>query len=774
MSTLSWRVFRLPLLLSLLWCLLLLFLFRWTVQREDEYATELARIQTKTLFTTIVDTRAWNANSSGVWVRESPNYPPNPWLPEDERTLRDENGRLLIHINPSYMTRLIAENYSSPLASFRISSLSPKRPENRADQWESRALRSFTNGTPDTFELTQGKKGLLYRYMAPLAAKEACLHCHPQNKAGDILGGISVSISADPLLDAAARRKKTTGLAFGLIGLIGVVGIGGATFQINRKRELAEASNRAKSAFLANMTHDMRTPLTGIVGMTDLLEREASTGRHRFLLANLREAANSLLTLVDGIMRYSLLEADRQPAPCVPFSLRTELEACTSILRPACTSRDLGLTVLIDDSVPDRLRGDSFRLRQAIGNLLGNAVKFTEKGSVTLRVARKSGEAAEEAAFLSFQIIDTGSGIPREEQERIFETFEQGSGAQQKGDAGNGVGLGLSIARSIARRFGGDLTLSSTPGMGSVFTMTARFELAAPGDAIPEPPQAAPAAQALPQAAPGTRLLVAEDSPVTALFFDEVLAKAGYDVKTAATGQEVLRLLCEHRPALAVLDIRLPDMTGIDIARRIRSGEAGIPADLPILVLSASIDTSEEAAFRHIGVNRWMLKPVQADSLLMAVATLLPEQRAENAAPSSAPGSASPTIEGSGPSTAPSAPAEPAVFNLDAALDGLGNDALLRRLAGIFLGEETNVRAALLNLMEHPESLPARCAELRRQAHSLKNGAGMLHLDVLRLASSALEAAAADPADQDFPALLRAAIDALDEASTALRRHCGA
>lgn len=134
MSTFSWRVLRLPLLITLLWGLLLFTLFRWTAQREDEYTTGLARIQTATLFSSIVDTRDWNANNGGVWVREHPGCPANPWLPEEERTLRAEGGTTLVKVNPAYMTRQIAESFTSTLASFRISSLSPKRPENRADQ----------------------------------------------------------------------------------------------------------------------------------------------------------------------------------------------------------------------------------------------------------------------------------------------------------------------------------------------------------------------------------------------------------------------------------------------------------------------------------------------------------------------------------------------------------------------------------------------------------------------------------------------------------------
>ena len=765
MSTFSWRVLRLPLLITLLWGLLLFTLFRWTAQREDEYTTGLARIQTATLFSSIVDTRDWNANNGGVWVREHPGCPANPWLPEEERTLRAEGGTTLVKVNPAYMTRQIAESFTSTLASFRISSLSPKRPENRADQWETGALLSFEKDRHELFDLVSDKEGMRYRYMAALPAKESCIQCHQDKKVGDVLGGISVSISAEPLFAAATERKRTTGLAFGIIGIIGMVGIGGATFQINRKKELAEAANRTKSAFLANMTHDMRTPLTGILDMTELLERETQDSRHRYLLANLRKATDSLLTVVDGIMRYSLLEADRQPTCCAPFSLRAELGACIAVLRPACASRDIRLSLVTDDTVPDRLVGDGFRLRQA----LGNAVKFTEKGSVTLRVTRAESQAPEGRCALSFQVIDTGRGIPTDEQERIFESFEQGSGVRDSGDQHEtGVGLGLAIARNIARRFGGDLTLSSTPGMGSVFTFTALFRLAADSDGLPETPASPCPASPSPLAQPdrpaetGTsgRLVVAEDTAVTALFLNEALTQAGYAAHMASSGEDALYLIRKLQPDAVLLDMRLPDMTGLDIAGQIRSGELGVAPETPILVLTATLDPGDEQAFRRMGINRWLLKPVQAGKLASVVADLLlftRKEQEETPMPASEPAEQ---------------PAD--VFDPAAALDTLGGEALLKRLAGIFLGEEPNIRANLQRFALSPETLPELCPELRRQAHSLKNGAGMLHLESLRKASSDLEQAAASPAGQDFAALLRTTIEALERASAALRKHCGA
>lgn len=258
-----WRRFRLSLLLTLSWCLLLWGLYQWTILRENEHTTRLARLQTGTLFSMIVNTRSWNVGHNGVWVRESPTSPINFWLPEKEREIALANGERLIKVNPAYMVRQIAESSTMPMAKFRLSSLAPMRPANRADSWESKALDMFHSGQTEAFELVTDSKGQpFYRYMAPLRAEQACLSCHKHNQKNDVLGGISVSLAAEPLLQTALERNKSTALAFGLIGLIGVGGIGGATMQRNRKKEKADVATRNKNILLAEANHDTPAPST--------------------------------------------------------------------------------------------------------------------------------------------------------------------------------------------------------------------------------------------------------------------------------------------------------------------------------------------------------------------------------------------------------------------------------------------------------------------------------------------------------------------------------
>lgn len=729
-----WPSLRVPLLLILLWWLLLFLLLMWTQRREDAYMEELARLQLETLYSSIADMRDWNAENGGVFVPENPGSPANPWIPEEKRALLGADGQRLIKINPAYMVRLISENFRSTMARFRITGLHPKRPGNQADAWETAALERVDARHGEYFELVPSTPPQ-FRSLAALHAKKSCLECHEHATEGELLGGISLTLDAAPLRQAAETRKTAAAQAFGLIGLVGTLGIGGATWQLNRKKEKAEAANRLKSAFLANMTHDMRTPLTGMLGMAELLARETAEPRRRYLLENLRDAASSLLDVVDGVMRYSLLEADRRPVRNEPFQPREEVDACLAAIRPACDAKELALDYRVDPDVPPVLIGDAFRLRQALGNVLGNAVKFTDHGAISLRVACERESAA--SRMLRFEVRDTGPGVPPADRERIFEAFAQGT---RRAPAARGVGLGLATARNIARACGGDLALEQCSGQGSLFVLTLRFAAASSGsekNAARAQEEAAPtrstvppatlhsaAVPASPEAAPARRgeVLVVEDSPVSALFLHEALSGAGYSAHMANNGTDALFLLESRRFDAVLLDLGLPDMDGLDIARRIRSGQTGAQAHIPVLLLSA-LPLSGEANGKPDAAEscRFLLKPVRMAQLLETLDDMLAVSPGEM--PAQGETASSPATEEGDP-----------LFVRRDALDAAdGNVSLLQRMIGAFLEEVPALAAAL----EQGTS----AADLRGTAHSLKNSAALLGLPRLRSACAALEAA---------------------------------
>lgn len=623
MSTFSWRVLRLPLLITLLWGLLLFTLFRWTAQREDEYTTGLARIQTATLFSSIVDTRDWNANNGGVWVREHPGCPANPWLPEEERTLRAEDGITLVKVNPAYMTRQIAESFTSTLASFRISSLSPKRPENRADQWETGALLSFEKDRHELFDLVSDKEGMRYRYMAALPAKESCIQCHQDKKVGDVLGGISVSISAFPILASVEQRNSMVGLTFGLIGFIGVLGIGGATFQINRKKEQAEEANQAKSVFLSRMSHDIRTPMSAIIGLTAIAKKNAGDPeRLNECIDKIALASQFQLSLVNDILDVSKIESGKMQLASEPFDLSGIIDDVTLFTSSSATAKGIVFETSVDPRIGRMYVGDPMRLKQILMNLLSNALKFVdENGKVTLRVESLRRTGRQEA--VRFIVSDNGIGMSNAFQKRMFLPFEQDAAPRRKS---SGSGLGLAIIGNLTALMGGSIAVDSELGKGTRFTVDIPLERTE----TTEKNETAGGNAEERCLFRGETLLLAEDDGLNAEVLENLLGYINLRVVRAENGKVAVDLFERSAPgeyAAILMDIQMPIMDGLDAARTIRALPREDAASIPIFALSASVFTEDVERSLCSGMNGHLGKPVDIDQICSMLQTwLYPQQ----------------------------------------------------------------------------------------------------------------------------------------------------
>lgn len=780
---LHWNTLRVPLLFALLWCVLMLLLYSQAARAKDTHTTELALIQTRTLYAQIVDTRAWNARHGGVYVLESPQGQPNMWIPEALRTLKTVDNKTLVLMNPAYMSRQIADTAAANGGSaFRITSQNPLRPENAADSWENAALKLCLSGLPEVFALEDQPAGAeeggpLYRYMAPLRAEEACLQCHADNKVGDVRGGISVTLDAQPFLTNQADYNRSLGFAYALLGLTGMVGIGGATFGMSYKRALAEEASRVKSNFLANMSHDMRTPLNGILGMAELLaippgqpgqpgqpeQREQSGQRdqreqtspslRQKALRYLYEATSTLLEMVNDLTDHAVLDAEKLQMQAKAYVVRDAVGMCCRMFEPLCRAKGLAFTWQVDDTVPPVLVGDAFRVRQALGNLLSNAVKFTEQGSITVRVTFAplegvGGQGAEQGAeqgILSMVVQDSGQGIDPAEHERIFERFERGSAAVHAGMSGTGLGLGIS--REVARLMGGDVRVDSVVGQGATFTLSLvqgrSGEQPMPGQELGEA-DITPLAAKVVGAEIRTRrphVLLAEDNAVSAYYVTSVLEQAGCRVTHVRHGESVLAALAapsDFAPLsgplsgpisgvdVLILDLRMPGLDGLTVASRLR--QQGQGACLPIIVLTASLAPEEEEALRALGIQELLLKPVAARALVHCLDRVLAghwggevPQAADNAGKDFLPA---------------------AVHDEAAALAALSPDpddpeqgrALLNRLRAVFCVDMPTQIAAL-----HAALAAGDLARVQCLGHALKNSAATLYAPHLREAASALE-----------------------------------
>ncbi|AAS95103.1 ATP-binding protein [Nitratidesulfovibrio vulgaris] len=793
----TWQTLRIPCALTLLWCLLLLGLYRWNADSEADHIHELALLQARSFFAQIVATRAWNAVHGGVLVPESAYGPPNPYLPEDDRVVTTSDGQRLTRVNPAYMTRQISEILNDREGvGFRITSLFPLRPENAPDVWEKAALDKFRYGEKEVFTLEQGMKGSLshYRFMAPLATDATCMNCHRDERdvTGGQRGGISVALAAAPLLAVQADRLNTLSITYWCIAIVGVFGIGGATLLISSRQAVAEAANRMKSAFLANMSHDMRTPLTGIIGMADLLEAPGCPPERRSAyIAQLKGASANLLEIVNDITDYSCLESGRLRLLPRHFALRNAVDECLGLFRFTCEQKGLTLTADIPPGLPDSLTGDDFRLRQALGNLVSNAVKFTRRGTITVAVREE--ERSAEDVMLRFTVQDTGVGIPLHEQDAIFESFVQGGAAHEL--RMGGTGLGLAITRDIAAMCGGTAGVHSTPGTGSSFWFTARLGIATEQEAradrrqplvqdshvpyrSPLPPSeevlphqtgdsaamtCSPASLSVASPAHRLRILVADDNPVNRLFLHDALTGAGYDVMCASDGLEALECLADGRGfSLALLDVRMPGLDGLDVLRHMRAGDVpGIRPDTPVLMVTASAAGDERAQLLNAPADGVIIKPLRVATLLEQVHRVLHPGTAAMAAAS--PPALPPSSHCPGDAPLPSAsaasyppPVAPLstvasqqqdttplpVHDTQAALADLaGNEGLLARLYAAFLDDVPTRRTALMRTLEVRQTSEWDLAPLRREAHALCNSAKALHLGHLAASTSALEMA---------------------------------
>ena len=737
------KPYVLPFLLSAIWCLLLLALLQRAMRNEESHATELARLQARTLCAQMMDTRAWNAAHGGVYVRESAYGAANPWIPAEMRHAALANGESLVLVNPAYMSRQIAERSSTRGARLRITSSKPLRPENRADAWEEAALHAIVLGQQEVFKLEESP-AQNFRYMAPLRAEADCLPCHADNKLHEVRGGISVTLEAGPFLQTIQEYNAALGYTYTLMGLAGIAGIGSLSFAINRKRLLAEHKEQMKSAFLANMSHDMRTPLTGIMGMAELLQDAADETKKRQACRYLRSAAAALLDMVTDITTHAALDAGKLQCAQQAFPLRESLESCLDLFRPACAEKGLTLVLDMAAGLPPIVVGDAFRLRQALGNLVGNAVKFTQRGGIRVEVEGE-GAADGKTCLLRLRVRDSGPGIAPEEQAHIFERFAQGRRGQMHDTPG--TGLGLAITRELAGLMRGSLTLESAPGAGSCFTLSVRCALPAQaedarpsGEEATTPPHTRPAA---PAGAPkALRIVVAEDNKVSAHFLREVLQQAGHSVAVACDGFEALTLLRSRPADLAILDVRMPGMSGPELVELIRRGKAGVDPALPIISITASRSEEAHARLTQLGVHLQAEKPLSAQQLLQLTKSACGRRDAQDAPPERA-----------------------GVFDLAAALANVeGKHTLLCKLAAVLLEDLPIQEQALARAMERGDP-----AQVHYLAHALKNSAAMLQLQQVHAAGAALENAA--HARQDCLPAWQALQQAMPAAQDALRAY---
>ena len=377
-------------------------------------------------------------------------------------------------------------------------------------------------------------------------------------------------------------------------------------------KEKAEESKRIKEEFLANMSHEIRTPLNGIKGFTDLLIKNKHYPEQEKHLEAIQFSTRNLLAIINDILDFSKIEAGKMEIEKTSFYLRDLMESIFNSFVFQAEEKGIEITKEIEDSIPENLLGDPVRINQVVTNLMSNALKFTEKGSIQMTIVEVSRTGNK--VNLLFKVKDSGIGISQDKLDHIFDSFSQASSSTTR--KYGGTGLGLTIVKNIIGLFGGEIKVESTEGVGSTFIFNLNLEVAQDQNIVKDAKN--PSEQI---DLSGLKVLVAEDYPMNQLLINETLSSWNFQVEIVENGKLALEKITENDYDLILMDVNMPEMGGLEASRLIRKELNGPKKNIPIIAMTAGALKGDKEKCIDAGMNDYISKPFDQDELFLKIAS---------------------------------------------------------------------------------------------------------------------------------------------------------
>jgi signal transduction histidine kinase/DNA-binding response OmpR family regulator len=638
---------NLTLIFAIAWTLAIALSLGISAWQMHQAVRNIATVHARQAFDKEFGFRRWNEfKDKAFTLVEKPGQTTSPVDLFINRTIVSPSGRVISTTNISNVPNRF-HNPVSERGEFgsRLTGFVPTLPENAPDAWEKSALEAFRNGERETVSIhVVGKKEYL-RLMRPLPAKRACLQCHSAQgfRQGNIIGGLSMMIPMQVYRTAETDQLAALSAGHFLFWILGLGGIRIGARKINRTREglqrlvehterlnrvLTEESDRAnaladkarkasaaKSEFLANMSHEIRTPMNAIIGMAELMRETELTPRQQHYVSMFQSAGENLLNIINDILDISKVEAGHIELEKTSFDLAELVASSCEIMAEKASNKGIAFSIVNGHDLPGFVVGDPVRLRQIIVNLVGNAVKFTRSGAITvsLEVVNSPAECdppQSRTSTVCFSVTDTGIGIPENKIPIIFDNFTQSSSSTTR--EYGGTGLGLAISKRLVELMEGEISVYSREGEGSRFSFTLPFVVSE---------AQAPVSDCELADINGTRILIVHKNPANRELLRELLSGAGAIVAEAESGLMAMDAFEKSRKAdtpfeLVVLDEDLQDIIGSEIAELVRRNR---PFASSCLLLSTDPQKEDFTTSRELGLPAPMVKPVKRQALIDTV-----------------------------------------------------------------------------------------------------------------------------------------------------------